>query len=154
MPTLYCPKCGYNLTGLAEERCPECGERFSRAELAAIGGIRYPSLGVPLAVLLLPPIVFTVLSFMAFSVDGSSSSSGPMLSFLFVLMGLCALAGLALSIFTGRRIARRLAMRPPKSRPNINSVVLTIIFALIFFSAQVCLGFFGFFVGCAMNISI
>lgn len=154
MPTLYCPKCGYNLTGLAEERCPECGERFSRAELAAIGGIKYPSLGVPLAVLLLPPIVFTVLSFMAFSIDGSSSSSGPMLSFLFVLMGLCSLAGLALSIFTGRRIARRLAMRPPKSRPNINSVVLTIIFALIFFSAQVCLGFFGFFVGCAMNINI
>jgi Kef-type K+ transport system membrane component KefB len=154
MPTLYCPKCGYNLTGLTEDRCPECGGGFSRAELAAIGGIKYRSLGIPLASLLLPPIVFTVLSFLAFSIDGRSSSSGPMLSFLFVLMGLCALAGLALSIFTGRRLARRLAMRPPKSRPNINSVVLTIIFALIFFSAQFCLGFFGFFVGCAMNINL
>ena len=153
MPTLYCPNCGYNLTGLTEERCPECGGRFSRAELAAIGGIRYPSLGVPLAVLLLPPVVFTVLSFVAFSIDGSSPANDA-LSFLFAMMGLCALAGLALAIFTGRRIARRLAMRPPKSRPNINSVVLTIIFALIFFTSQLCLGFFGFFVGCTMNLNL
>lgn len=153
MPTLYCPKCGYNLTGLTQERCPECGGWFSRAELAAIGGIKYPSLGVPLAVLLLPPIVFTVLSFMAFSIDGSSPVNDA-LPFLFAMMGLCVPAGLALSIITGRRLARRLAMRPPKSRPNVNSVVLTIIFALIFFSSQLCLGFFGFFVGCAMNINI
>ena len=153
MPTLYCPKCGYNLTALTENRCPECGGGFSRAELAAIGGFQYPSLGVPLAVLLLPPVVFTVLSFVAFSIDGSSPANDA-LPLLFAMMGLCALAGLALAIFTGRRIARRLAMRPPKSRPNINSVVLTIIFALIFFTSQLCLGFFGFFVGCTMNLSL
>ncbi len=26
---LACPECGYNLTGLTQWRCPECGERFS-----------------------------------------------------------------------------------------------------------------------------
>lgn len=26
---LHCPECGYNVTGLKQWRCPECGERFS-----------------------------------------------------------------------------------------------------------------------------
>ena len=30
-----CPTCGYNLTGLGEARCPECGSRFTLDELLA-----------------------------------------------------------------------------------------------------------------------
>jgi DNA-directed RNA polymerase subunit RPC12/RpoP len=30
-----CPTCGYNLTGLSESRCPECGSRFTLDELMA-----------------------------------------------------------------------------------------------------------------------
>jgi hypothetical protein len=30
---LLCPACGYNLTGLTESRCPECGNGFDRAQL-------------------------------------------------------------------------------------------------------------------------
>jgi hypothetical protein len=30
-----CPTCGYNLTGLTEARCPECGTKFTLDELLA-----------------------------------------------------------------------------------------------------------------------
>ena len=30
---ITCPNCGYNLTGLHESRCPECGTRFTLDEL-------------------------------------------------------------------------------------------------------------------------
>jgi uncharacterized paraquat-inducible protein A len=30
-----CPSCGYNLTGLSESRCPECGSKFTLNELFA-----------------------------------------------------------------------------------------------------------------------
>jgi DNA-directed RNA polymerase subunit RPC12/RpoP len=29
MPVIACPLCGYNLAGLTEARCPECGGRFT-----------------------------------------------------------------------------------------------------------------------------
>ncbi len=32
---LFCPKCGYNMTGLHEARCPECGTRFTLDQLVA-----------------------------------------------------------------------------------------------------------------------
>lgn len=34
---LACPKCGYSLTGLVEERCPECGSAFSIASMVSEG---------------------------------------------------------------------------------------------------------------------
>jgi len=34
-PTLLCPFCGYNLSGLREARCPECGSSFTLDQLAA-----------------------------------------------------------------------------------------------------------------------
>lgn len=32
---IICPTCGYNLTGLNESRCPECGSGFTLDELLA-----------------------------------------------------------------------------------------------------------------------
>jgi hypothetical protein len=32
---LFCPRCGYNMTGLYEARCPECGARFTISQLYA-----------------------------------------------------------------------------------------------------------------------
>lgn len=37
---LTCPACGYNLTGLPVNRCPECGGAFDPAELVARQGVR------------------------------------------------------------------------------------------------------------------
>jgi hypothetical protein len=34
-PTVLCPVCGYNLSGLREARCPECATTFTLDELAA-----------------------------------------------------------------------------------------------------------------------
>jgi hypothetical protein len=33
--TLSCPVCGYNMTGLSEARCPECGSKFTLDQLVA-----------------------------------------------------------------------------------------------------------------------
>jgi hypothetical protein len=33
MPALACPLCGYNLAGLTEARCPECGSSFTLEQL-------------------------------------------------------------------------------------------------------------------------
>jgi DNA-directed RNA polymerase subunit RPC12/RpoP len=33
---IACPRCGYNLTGLASTQCPECGSRFTLDELLAL----------------------------------------------------------------------------------------------------------------------
>ena len=33
MPALACPLCGYNLAGLTEARCPECGASFTLEQL-------------------------------------------------------------------------------------------------------------------------
>jgi len=33
--TIVCPACGYNLTGLKEARCPECGAQYTLNELLA-----------------------------------------------------------------------------------------------------------------------
>ncbi len=39
---LHCPKCCYDLTGLSENRCPECGEAFDPGALMREQSIRRP----------------------------------------------------------------------------------------------------------------
>ncbi|MHC4995902.1 MAG: hypothetical protein ACYTGQ_12710 [Planctomycetota bacterium] len=147
MPTLYCPQCGYNLTGLPEQRCPECGCIFNRAELTAIGGIEHPSLAWPLLILLINSTVFAGLMFLADWVPINRVLLGDSIVFQLVvvfMMGACIVVGLIVSIFAGRRIARRLAMRPPRSRPSAKSALLAIVFALVFFFAQAWVSVIGF----------
>jgi len=35
-PALHCPHCNYDLTGLADSRCPECGAHFDLAEIRTL----------------------------------------------------------------------------------------------------------------------
>ncbi len=38
----HCPQCDYDLRGLTESRCPECGRPFSTQEIAAYKERRWP----------------------------------------------------------------------------------------------------------------
>ena len=40
LPAPECPRCYYNLTGLSEDRCPECGQRFDRDQLRRVSSSR------------------------------------------------------------------------------------------------------------------
>lgn len=39
---LHCPECDYNLTGLTQWRCPECGERFSPRRAYTVKMLKTP----------------------------------------------------------------------------------------------------------------
>ncbi len=60
MSDLFCPKCDYNLTGLTENRCPECGTVFDPEELARLFASSLKRIGLPVFVfhLLWPPGLF------------------------------------------------------------------------------------------------
>lgn len=57
----HCLQCGYDLTGLTEERCPECAQSFASEELETIKERFYPSVGYTLRKIILIPIFFTAL---------------------------------------------------------------------------------------------
>ena len=154
--TLYCSNCGYNLTGVCTSEkptgnCPECGTPFDFQLLRGKGGIVHPGVTGPLLWLLAPPLAIAgaaLLSMIAGNATAGNVAGNPAFYLGVGVAGLAVLAGIALSIFTARRIARRMVMRPPGSRPTLGSTGLTILFSGIFVCCQGALAFTLFFFGC------
>lgn len=87
MPTLYCPKCGYNLTALTENRCPECGNGFDPQVLLKRQANSVSTRSVVLQ-LIFVPVGFAVLApvFMIMTLGGDIAGLILGLAFLFCLI--------------------------------------------------------------------
>lgn len=58
---IFCPTCGYNLRGLPDGACPECGQPFEAAKLSAV--LRRPRVTMSMIIvdLIMWPVLFWVL---------------------------------------------------------------------------------------------
>lgn len=152
--TLHCANCGYNLTGVCSAAqqtgaCPECGTAFEYEELVRHGGMVFPPIRGPLLWLLVPPAAAGGVCLLVLMMQASANYAGDeWITSAMWLAGLILLGGLFLSVFAARRLARRVAARPPGSGANLSSTTLTIVFAFLFTTAQIVLAGGLFFFGC------
>jgi len=153
MMTFFCPNCGYNLTGLPENRCPECGREFDPAQLAQQRRADARIGGVILRVLLVPALCVIWGVVVGSMIDHMKSTGEKVL-----ILTSCAI-GLGLLIFaivTSKKVARRLALTRAIRRGDDHSGLQDRAFILIcgigLFCCQGILSAAGFFGGCAAGV--
>src|SRR5687767_1530718 len=142
-----CLHCGYNLSGLTEERCPECGQSFAPAEIQAICWQFKPSPGRALGKILLVPLLFTLLGAVTGLVMervhedvGVLALWGAVIAFL--------VYGIVQSIRLAKSFAWQRAIRTEGRRPigQASPFIIAVTAGLI--CCQTLLSAAGFFGGC------
>ena len=100
--TLFCPGCGYNLTGLIENRCPECGKTFDPEELRRriAEGIQPITLRQAIWQLVWLPGLFLLTQGLAFVTQGVALVIALPVGLIWLIYG----------IVNARNLARRLAV--------------------------------------------
>lgn len=126
MQRLYCFSCGYDLEGLPERRCPECGTAFDpQAMLAEIERARPDRLEVIAQLLAIP---FSAAMF------GMGGWLGAAIIVLLLLPGAAII-----SVVLARQIVRSRAFRQGRSPALRHHLRLVIGLSLAFMSVQVVL---------------
>jgi hypothetical protein len=147
MSTLYCPKCGYNLTGLTENVCPECGGAFDPRQVRALQRRGISTRSVVLQ-LIFVPAGFALLSTLC--LIGAATTGGEGASF--IVAGLLLLGAVTLhAVPLSRAFVRSKQLRD--GGDNVSRFFRTTWpCALLFIFAEAALTFGYFAGGCAVII--
>ncbi len=121
MSTLHCPECGYNLTGLPENRCPECGKDFDPEQLEEQQNREFSGGDSTLLAVFLAPClsifgaffsltllaIFDELMFKCFSYSYYETIFASPLVYIFEFLVLSAVTPVLLGITLGKRFRLR-----------------------------------------------